>query len=113
MSIVCMLIRKFPMYGICLKFAWISVTSRAQEQRFLKQNMYVRRATHSGSWYTDNSNALHSQLQGDSLRKITSKSAASLRNWRAFVARKGWLEDAVSEAQGRVRAIIAPHAGYR
>ncbi|CAM9151985.1 unnamed protein product [Choristocarpus tenellus] len=52
-------------------------------------NGYRRRASHAGSWYTDNGALLYSQLAG-------------------------WLDVAGSiEDQEPVRALIAPHAGFR
>ena len=69
--------------------------------------MYVRRATHSGSWYSDQREVLGSQLQGNAANRILMHYVVS--NHRIL----GWLAEAASEDMGRVRAIIAPHAGYR
>jgi len=49
--------------------------------------MSVRRATHAGSWYTDDARSLNKQLEG-------------------------WLNK-VPDAKQSPRAIIVPHAGYR
>ncbi|XP_053402086.1 protein MEMO1-like [Mercenaria mercenaria] len=51
-----------------------------------RETAQVRRATHSGSWYTDNASELNSQLSG-------------------------WLTKC-ERVDAPVRALIAPHAGY-
>lgn len=51
-----------------------------------RETAHVRKATHSGSWYTDNVNELNSQLSG-------------------------WLSSC-EQVDAPVRALIAPHAGY-
>ncbi|CAE6463883.1 unnamed protein product [Rhizoctonia solani] len=56
--------------------------------------MSIRRATHAGSWYTDNAATLDSQLDG----------------WLALV-QDGALEGFRPPVTG-CKAIIAPHAGY-
>uniref|UniRef100_A0A7S3XLT3 Protein MEMO1 n=1 Tax=Heterosigma akashiwo TaxID=2829 RepID=A0A7S3XLT3_HETAK len=49
---------------------------------------YTRSASHAGSWYTDDGNALSSDLQG-------------------------WLDQAeVTERPGSIKALIGPHAGF-
>lgn len=52
---------------------------------------YVRRASHAGSWYTNDSSELRSQLD----------------SWLASAS------DYPAVNVGAVRAVIAPHAGYR
>lgn len=48
--------------------------------------MTVRKASHSGSWYSDNPNQLNNELQN-------------------------WLDNA-KYSHGPAKAIISPHAGY-
>lgn len=58
---------------------------------------YLRHASHAGSWYSKDQGTLAGQLEG----------------WLE-AARRGEDEAAAAAmAEGPVRAIIAPHAGFR
>ncbi len=56
---------------------------------------YVRQASHAGSWYSKDGATLAGQLDG----------------W--LEAARAEQADAAAESGAPVRAIIAPHAGYR
>lgn len=59
---------------------------------------YVRHASHAGSWYSNDASTLSGQLDG----------------WLEAARADGDGGDAAAAASaGPVRAIIAPHAGYR
>lgn len=63
---------------------------------------YVRHASHAGSWYSKDEGTLADQLNGwlEAARRGEEEEAAAAAA-------------AAATAEGPVRAIIAPHAGFR
>jgi hypothetical protein len=59
-------------------FRKILAPTEADNKRFHRfhRKMYVRHASHSGSWYTDNPSTLQRQLQGECIAGVTAFPAA-------------------------------------
>ena len=82
-----------------------------------RRTMRIRRASHAGSWYSDDGEVLHDQLQGTRTTTLAFFHGKSYltndgRIWRAIEWLRVAQEANAHGSRSSIRAIIAPHAGF-